>query len=141
MMFINLFQVTTTKKTTKKRQSNDNQTTTNNNNKKKKNLNNDNIVSERDRERAQTVANQYNVICKNLPKVKSIDNRLEAILIFLGEIEEQKKKDEDLAASSIFMLVAESGFLNGNNENLWMANFDWIIKNWVRIYEGQYNAF
>lgn len=107
----------------------------------KENLNN--IISFNDKERAKEVVKYYNLVCKDMPKVKSInDGRYKAILDFLHEIEEAKKKDcPNLIYQAVFLAANQSSFLRGHAESqsLFKASFDWIIRNWLKIYEGCYS--
>jgi len=52
-----------------------------------------------------------------------------------------KRVKEGLDLSKIFDAVAESDFLQGNNDKNWSITFDWIIandKNWIKVMEGNY---
>ena len=46
---------------------------------------------------------------------------------------------KDLQFTTNFLIASYSPYLNGNNDKGWTADFNWIIKNWVRIYERTYD--
>ena len=44
--------------------------------------------------------------------------------------------------NQLFDTMQTSKFLRGDNKNGWRASFDWLFengKNWVKVYEGNYN--
>ena len=106
---------------------------------KKENKNKKENLSIQDRESVNEVIKKFNLICKGMPKVRVTNGREQMILDFLAEIEECKKMDKDLQFTTIFLIASNSPYLNGNNDKGWTADFNWIIKNWVRIYERTYD--
>lgn len=78
----------------------------------------------------------FNLICPELPKViKLTDKRKSHInarmqyLKTMGAVEDYFKK------------VAVSKFLNGDSDNGWKADFDWLINenNMIKVLEGKYD--
>ncbi len=90
----------------------------------------------------QAVVDIWNECCPSLPRVQSLnDNRRQKIKLRLLEL--SPRSDEWLdKARELFERVANSDFLQGNNNNGWAATFDWVManpKNWVKVIEGNYD--
>ena len=87
------------------------------------------------------IADMWNSICPNLPKVEKItDKRKAKIPIRVKEMGGWDKAKPIL--ENIFLKVRQSKFLNGDNNRAWKCNFDWVFENgsnWVKIYEGNYD--
>lgn len=87
------------------------------------------------------IADMWNSICPNLPKVEKItDKRKAKIPIRVKEMGGWDKAKPIL--ENIFWKVKQSKFLNGDNNRGWKCYFDWIFENcsnWVKIYEGNYD--
>lgn len=89
----------------------------------------------------EEIADMWNSICTNLPKVEKItDKRKAKIPIRVKEMGGWDKAKPML--ENIFWKVRQSKFLNGDNNRGWKCYFDWIFENgsnWVKIYEGNYD--
>ena len=89
----------------------------------------------------EEIADMWNSICTNLPKVEKItDKRKAKIPIRVKEMGGWDKAKPML--ENIFWKVKQSKFLNGDNNRGWKCYFDWIFENgsnWVKIYEGNYD--
>ncbi len=81
----------------------------------------------------EKIAEQFNEICKSLPKITTLSKT--------------RKKNIDRAYtqldgkfSELFRKVEKSDFLTGKN-GIWTSGFDWIIKpeNMIKILEGNYD--
>ena len=76
-----------------------------------------------------------------LSKVVSLsDDRRKRINIRWREFSEVGNPVE--VTRELFDKVTRSKFLQGDNHNGWTANFDWIFqnsKNWLKVYEGNYD--
>lgn len=97
--------------------------------KKENNVNNDNK-----KDTYIEIKNIFNSVCVDLPKVHKITNARKKI------IDARTKEYDLLTIGDVFKKVANSNFLNGENENGWVASFDWIFKasNFVKILEDNY---
>ena len=72
---------------------------------------------------------------------KLTDSRKKKIRVRALEIE-KSFGDYLVIFEKIFNLMADSSFMNGNNDRGWKPSFDWIIendKNYVKVLEGKYN--
>jgi len=134
-------QQTSNKPATSQQQTNNKPATTenkdNNNEIKTNNVNKDKgieIPTTPEKINYDDVKKYFNVICQNLPKVKILtDARKKAIKNIIKKFGKEKLKE-------VFEITSKSDFLNGNNKQNWIANFDWIIKpaNFVKILENNY---
>lgn len=116
------------------------QITTNKNDKKNKNVKN---VKNKEQEEPEEPKNfdfkkietAFATLCPVMPQIKRMhENRKKALRQLLKTEGEQKILE-------VFRLAGQSGFLTGNNDRSWTADFDWIIKpqNFYKILEGKYN--
>lgn len=90
------------------------------------------------------IANTYNTVCKDLPKVRGIsDERRRRIRTLLNALDKSKVLTElgpYERLEHIFRLADESDFLSGRKQaNAW-CGFDWLInsKNALKVIEGNY---
>lgn len=90
------------------------------------------------------ILNDYNRICKDLPKVRAIsDERKRKIKTLMNALNKAKlltDKDTYERLEHIFQLADESDFLSGRKQpNRW-CGFDWLIKstNAFKVIEGNY---
>jgi hypothetical protein len=86
----------------------------------------------------QSIVDIYNNTCSKLPRVAIItDKRKRTVKEMFGfkENHDTIKWWEDY-----FKFVSTIGFLNGENDRGWFADFDWILNkdNFVKIIEGKY---
>lgn len=84
------------------------------------------------------IVDMYHTECKNYPRVVRLsDARKNKIRIRVEEM------NGDLTIlQDIFKKMEASKFLRGDNPKGWKATFDWVFeneKNWVKIYEGNYD--
>lgn len=77
----------------------------------------------------------------NFPKVVSLsEDRKKKIRVRWSEFSQIGDPIE--VTKKLFANACESKFLQGDNNNGWSASFDWIFtnsKNWVKVYEGNYD--
>ena len=80
------------------------------------------------------VIEYFNGVCVNLPKVIKVTDKRKLLIV---SREKEYCKDD---LKKVIDLTAESEFMNGNNNNGWTANFDWIMQkqNFIKILEGNY---
>ena len=84
-------------------------------------------------------------IAKLTSKRPSRRNRKTAItraVSVLIDLTDNKTKEAALnALESVFVRVANSSFLCGQNDREWKASFDWVIResNLIKIVEGNYD--
>lgn len=86
----------------------------------------------------QMIVDTYNTTCPKLPKVAILtDKRKRTVkeMFAFKEGHDKIKWWEDY-----FNYVSTIGFLNGENDRGWFADFDWILNkdNFVKIIEGKY---
>lgn len=78
----------------------------------------------------------YNEICQSFPKIQKIDGaRRKAVAA-------RFKTYPDLQTfETLFRKTEASGFMKGDNDRNWSADFDWIIKatNMCKVLEGKYD--
>jgi hypothetical protein len=76
----------------------------------------------------------FNAVCANLPKVTKITKARESAI----SAREKEYGFEKIGA--VFKMVSESRFLNGENQQAWRADFDWVMNpnNFIKILEGKY---
>jgi hypothetical protein len=81
----------------------------------------------------QIVIDQFNTICKDLPKVEKLTEARKSAIC--ARIKEHTIE----VVAQVFNITAESNYLNGRVKN-WNANFDWVMNpnNFVKILEGNY---
>lgn len=83
----------------------------------------------------QNVVDSFNLICKSLPKVRSLSEprkrKIKAVRKILG----------DLSFDGFFQKVEKSDFLTGRSGKDWKADFDFILQpqKTVKIIEGSYD--
>lgn len=78
---------------------------------------------------------------RKVPKVTSIsksrEEKIRQRIAEMGGWEEAKKTMQEC-----FVKINDSEFCNGENENKWVATFDWFFRNekyWIRVSEGNYD--
>lgn len=78
---------------------------------------------------------------KKIPKVASISAaRKEKINLRIAEMGGWESAKGIIA--ECFRKINESDFCNGENDRVWVANIDWFFsndKNWLKVYEGNYD--
>lgn len=82
-----------------------------------------------------SIITHYNAICKSYPRiVKMSDKRRKALSARMN----QGYTEEDF--KRLFELAENSGFLKGDNDRDWSADFDWLItdKNMPKVLEEKY---
>lgn len=76
-----------------------------------------------------------------IPKVAALSQaRREKIQLRVEEMGGWETAKETIA--ECFRKINESEFCNGENDNKWVATFDWFFsndKNWLKVYEGNYD--
>lgn len=77
----------------------------------------------------------YNEICVSLPKIKNIDGQRRKAVAARWRTHKEIEVFKEL-----FQATEASGFLKGNNDRNWNADFDWIMKptNFSKVLEGKY---
>lgn len=70
-----------------------------------------------------------------IPKLKAIDKNRENALRECAEGDDQFFMNFEMALEKI----KASEFLRGNNDQRWTATFDWTLKNYLKILEGNYD--
>lgn len=80
----------------------------------------------------ESIVNLYRQHCPNLQPVRALNDRRKKTLKAWGDIDEMEQT---------FIKAGQSGFLGGQNDRGWKANFDWVIKpeNRIKILEGNYD--
>lgn len=84
----------------------------------------------------------WNDSMKNkVPKIQAIsDSRKEKIKLRVTEMGGWEQAEKILP--DCFKKINESEFCNGENDQKWVATFDWFFtndKNWCKVYEGNYD--
>ena len=77
-----------------------------------------------------------------LPSVKSLSPERKAKIRIRWE-EFSKVGNPVDVCRTLFVKATASKFLQGDNAKGWKANFDWLFtngKNWVKVYEGNYDG-
>jgi len=88
------------------------------------------------KEEIEALLAHWNEICgEKLPKVQTLTRRREG---FVRARLQEHTLDE---WPKIFARIAKSGFLTGENDKGWRADFDWVMNqnNLVKIMEGRYD--
>lgn len=84
----------------------------------------------------QQLADRYNAICTNLPKVVRLtDKRRRAVRLIHDKGYTPEQLDE------AFRRAQASSFCAGQNDRHWKADFDWLLNenNLVKVLEGKYD--
>lgn len=84
----------------------------------------------------QQLADRYNAICTNLPRVVRLtDKRRRAVRLIYGKGYTPEQLDE------VFRKAQASSFCTGLNDRHWKADFDWLLNesNLVKVLEGKYD--
>ena len=84
----------------------------------------------------QQLADRYNAICTNLPRVVRLtDKRRRAVRLIYGKGYTPEQLDE------AFRRAQASSFCAGQNDRHWKADFDWLLNenNLVKVLEGKYD--
>ena len=82
----------------------------------------------------QKIIDEYNSICKSLPRATKLSNaRKKAIKARLNTY-----TIDDIV--NVFNQAEDSDFLRGKNDRNWTANFDWLLKdaNMAKVLDGNY---
>ncbi len=88
------------------------------------------------KEEIETLVTHWNEICgEKLPKVQTTTDRRK--MFIRARLTEHPLSEWP----GIFLRVAKSGFLTGQNDKNWRADFDWVMNqnNLVKILEGKYD--
>lgn len=89
----------------------------------------------------QKLWNETMARTRKIPKVAALSQaRKDKISLRIGEMGGWENAKETLA--TCFRKINESEFCNGENENVWVATFDWFFsneKNWMKVIEGNYD--
>lgn len=82
------------------------------------------------------ITNQFNSICKDMSNVVKVTDKRKRKIDKLSKVLDEFNKTPKM----FFEMIANSEFLNGENNRSWKANFDWVIEgsNAIKILEGQY---
>lgn len=84
----------------------------------------------------QQLADRYNAICTNLPRVVRLtDKRRRAVRLIHDKGYTPEQLDE------AFRRAQSSSFCAGQNDRHWKADFDWLLNenNLVKVLEGKYD--
>ena len=84
----------------------------------------------------QQLADRYNAICTNLPRVVRLtDKRRRAVRLIHDKGYTPEQLDE------VFRKAQSSSFCTGQNDRHWKADFDWLLNesNLVKVLEGKYD--
>lgn len=84
----------------------------------------------------QQLADRYNAICTNLPRVVRLtDKRRRAVRLIHDKGYTPEQLDE------VFRRAQASSFCAGQNDRHWKADFDWLLNenNLVKVLEGKYD--
>lgn len=84
----------------------------------------------------QQLADRYNAICTNLPRVVRLtDKRRRAVRLIHDKGYTPEQLDE------AFRRAQSSSFCSGQNDRHWKADFDWLLNenNLVKVLEGKYD--
>lgn len=88
----------------------------------------------------QDIADRWNSICRNLPKVSKLSDARRAKI--KARLQEFGKPESWMPTiEALFEAVESSSFLRGDNKQNWQATFDWLFTNganWVKVMEGNY---
>lgn len=78
---------------------------------------------------------------RKVPKIKGLsDARKEKVKVRVEEMGGWDEAEEILR--ECFRKINESEYCNGENNQVWVATFDWFFtndKNWMKVYEGNYD--
>lgn len=99
-----------------------------------KNVNEIEVFEEKEKIDFEKIILIFNSVCKKLPAVQKLTPQRKAAI---------KNRISESGLSGLgdaFQKVAQSRFLNGENDRGWTADFDWILKpaNFIKIIEGKY---
>lgn len=81
------------------------------------------------------IIGNYHLLCPKMNKVQKIsEDRKKHINARISEFGIEKMTE-------VFRRAGESDFLNGKNDRVWKADFDWLIKssNFLKVLEGKYD--
>jgi hypothetical protein len=81
------------------------------------------------------IVEAYHALCPKLNKVAIINDLRKG---FMNARVAEFGMDKVI---SVIRTAGESDFLNGKNDKVWKADFEWILRptNFVKIMEGKYN--
>ena len=113
--------------------------------KKERNKENNNIETKVSSEKAKNwdyYLNSWNDAFNgsNISKIRSLTkSRKQSLRLRIQDRESNKTPEEVYCI--VLDKIKESRFLNGENNNGWVCNFDWVLKpaNWQKILEGNYD--
>ena len=80
----------------------------------------------------------YHAECPSFPRILKLSEARKAKI----KIRFEEMKGDLSIIKKVFQKLEESKFCRGDNKNGWKASFDWIFeneKNWVKVYEGNYD--
>lgn len=86
--------------------------------------------------RVDQIVNEFNTVCKELPKVKKISPQRRK------KVKTRLKSFTVQEIYQAFNVASYSSFLNGHNDSGWKATFDWFFENdsnITKVLEGNYN--
>jgi hypothetical protein len=92
------------------------------------------IIKESEKIDFEKIISIFNSVCNKLPVVQKLTLQRKSAI-------KNRISESGLAGlGDAFQKVAQSRFLNGENERGWTADFDWILKpaNFIKIIEGKY---
>lgn len=81
------------------------------------------------------ILENYHSLCPKMPKVEKLtDKRKGFVNARYGEFGMEK-------ITKVLRMAGESDFLNGKNDKLWKADFEWLMRpeNFVKVLEGKYS--
>lgn len=82
------------------------------------------------------IVSLYHDLCPNMAKVaKLTDRRKGYVRARFAEYGLEK-------ITSVLRMAGESGFLNGHNDKVWKADFEWLMlpNNFIKVLEGKYQS-
>ena len=78
---------------------------------------------------------------RKVPKIKTLsETRKEKIRLRVAEMGGWESAKEII--EECFRKINESEYCNGENNQVWVTTFDWFFindKNWLKVYEGNYD--
>ena len=89
----------------------------------------------------ESILDDWNATCRGYPALRVLsESRKAKIRSRIAEMGGEEKAGP--LVHQLFEKLAASPFLRGENARGWKASFDWLFendKNWVKVYEGQYD--
>jgi len=92
-------------------------------------------ISKKDKIDYEFVINLYHTLCPKMNKVQVISDQRKS---FINARYTQFGLEK---ITEVIQKAGDSEFLNGNNDKVWKADFEWIMRpnNFVKVLEGKYN--